>query len=229
MVSTATSKDAPARKSVDYERIEPDWRAGIKSPGQLATEYTAATGQSVSRVAIIKHFEKLKVPRDLKARIQAKADSLVAASLVTGAVSDETKARDSEIVAAGAIRSATIQLSQRTDIARARKLAMGLLAELEAQTGNLPGMVELGQILRAPNERGSDELNDLYRSVISLPERTKTMKALAETLKHLIGLEREAYGLTADKPETPIKDLSDDALLDRFARLSAQASQKAAK
>ena len=62
-----------APKKVDYERIEPGWRAGIKSPAQLASEYTEATGISVSRSAIIKHFTELGVPRDLKAKVRAAA------------------------------------------------------------------------------------------------------------------------------------------------------------
>ena len=53
----------PARKKVDYERIEPGWRAGALSPSQLAAEYTDATGVSVSRSAIIKHFTELGIPR----------------------------------------------------------------------------------------------------------------------------------------------------------------------
>ncbi len=39
------------------------------------------------------------------------------------------------------------------------------------------------------------------RAVISLPERSKTMKALTESLKNLVGMEREAYGLDEKKPE----------------------------
>jgi hypothetical protein len=80
---------------------------------------------------------------------------------------------------------------------------MTLLGELQAQTGNLPGLVELGEILRQPNDNGADRLNDIYRAVISLPERSKTMKALSESLKNLVGMEREAYGLDDKKPEQP--------------------------
>lgn len=197
-----------AKKTIDYERIEPDWRAGLKSPAQLAAEYTEATGTPVSRVAIIKHFEKLGVPRDLAAKIRAKAESLVAAAAVTGLVSPETKQRDSAIVEAGAVAAATVVLTQRADIRRARSLTMSLLAELEAQTGNLPGLVELGVVLRNPSESGADRLNDIYRAVIALPERTKTMKALAESLRGLVGLEREAFGLDEKKPPAADGDIT---------------------
>lgn len=192
-----------AQKKVDYEAIEPGWRAGIKSPAQLAAEYTEATGISVSRSAIIKHFDKLGVPRDLSAKVHAKADAMVAEAMVTGKVSTVTTVADATIINAAAVDVATIRISHRKGIALSRTLCMSLLGELQAQTANLPGLVELGEILRQPNENGADRLNDIYRAVISLPERSKTMKALAESLKGLVGMEREAYGLDDKKPEQP--------------------------
>ncbi len=190
-----------AQKKVDYEAIEPGWRAGIKSPAQLAAEYTEATGISVSRSAIIKHFDKLGVPRDLSAKVHAKAEAMVAEAMVTGKVSTVTTVADATIINAAAVDVATIRISHRKDIALSRTLCMSLLGELQAQTANLPGLVELGEILRQPNENGADRLNDIYRAVISLPERSKTMKALTESLKNLVGMEREAYGLDEKKPE----------------------------
>jgi len=192
-----------AQKKVDYEAIEPGWRAGIKSPAQLAAEYTEATGISVSRSAIIKHFEKRGVPRDLSAKVHAKAEAMVAEAMVTGKVSTVTTVADATIINAAAVDVATIRISHRKDIALSRTLCMSLLGELQAQTANLPGLVELGEILRQPNENGADRLNDIYRAVISLPERSKTMKALAESLKGLVGMEREAYGLDEKKAEQP--------------------------
>lgn len=218
-MSPATS----TRKSVDYERIEPGWRAGLKSPAQLAAQYEAETGQSVSRTAIIKHFEALGVPRDLSAKIKAKADSLVAASMVANKVSPATKKRDAEIVDAGAKVVAAVRIEHRADIAKARSLAVRLVNELEAQTANLPGLVALGEILRNPGERGEDKLNDVYRAVISLPERAKTLKVLAESQKHLIGLEREAYGLDSEAPPAAVSELTDEQLTERFRRLAALA------
>lgn len=60
------NKRAP-RSAVDWDAIEPDWRAGIKTKKQMAEEY------GVSRAAMDKHFNKVGVERDLTARIQAKA------------------------------------------------------------------------------------------------------------------------------------------------------------
>ncbi len=187
----------PARKKVDYERIEPGWRAGALSPSQLAAEYTDATGVSVSRSAIIKHFTELGIPRDLKAKVRAKADAMVAEAMVTGKVSTVTTKRDTEIIDESATREAIVRLSHRTDIARSRNIVMSLFAELEAICGveNAELLSQLGELMRNPDENGQDRRNDLYRKLISLPGRAKTMKDLGDSLKTMIGLEREAFGI----------------------------------
>ncbi len=185
-----------APKKVDYDRIEPDWRAGIKSAPEMAAEYTKWTGVSVSHPAIVKHFKKLGVPRDLKAKINAKADALIRESIVTGKVSAAATMRDAEIIVDNAVVQAEIRVSQRVDISRSRKLVLSLLGELEEQTDNRAMFEELGEIMRSDDARGSDKRNDLYMKVIGSAGRIDSMKKLSETLKTLIGLEREAYGIT---------------------------------
>lgn len=134
-----------APKKIDYERIESAWRAGIKSPSQLASDYTEETGINVSHAAIIKHFKKLGVPRDLSAKIRAKADSMVTEAMVTGKVSPVTTMKDSKIIEDGAVAVASIRLSHRTDIFRSRRLTNMLLDELEGMTeerGTLKELIE---------------------------------------------------------------------------------------
>lgn len=181
----------PKKAALDWERIEADYRAGLLSVREIA----AAHG--ISHTAIQKRA-KADPPweRDLSKRIQAKADVLVAKREVATQVATETKAAtDRVIVDANAEVIAGIRLSHRKDINRSRTLAMALLGELEAQTGNLELFEQLGELLRSPDDKGMDRLNDLYQKIISTPGRIDGMKKLAETLKNLIGLEREAYGL----------------------------------
>jgi len=196
-----------APKKVDYEAIEPGWRAGIKSPQQLAAEYTEATGIGVSRAAIIKHFEKLGVPRDLRAKVQAKADAMVAEAMVTGKVSTATTKKVAEVIEAAALDMATVRIAHRTDITRMRALVLRLLSECEAEAAEPGVFAELGDMLRSPDERGQDRLNEAYQKAISLPVRIKGVKELADTMKTLIGLEREAYGITdANAPAATMPD-----------------------
>ena len=201
----------PASK-VDWDALGPHFRAGIRSLKDIGAEF------GVSDAAIIKHARKVGWTRDLKGKVQAKADAMVSAAAVSAEVSEKISLTERVVVQAEAQVQARIRIAHRNDIGRGRALTMALFAELEAQTGDIESFRTLGEILRVEGENGSDKLNDLYRAVISLPERTKTVKALSESLKNLIGLEREAYGIEAiaQKVEMTVaravKEYTDDEL-----------------
>jgi len=192
-----------APKKVDYAQIESGWRAGIKSPRQLSADYEEETGSKVSHTSITKHFTKLGVPRDLKAKINAKAEAMVNMAMVDSKVDSETIPKEAEIINANAAVVATTLLDHRKDIKRHRTLAVSLLAEIESETFDPELFDKLGEMMHAPDEKGMDKLNELYRKVISTPSRVDSMKKLSDTLKTLIGLEREAIGMDHAKPQTP--------------------------
>lgn len=174
----------------DWERIEADYRAGILSVREIAAS------QGISHAAISKRAKRDGWDRDLAKRIQAKAEALVTTRTVTTEVTNEQAVTDRVIVEGNAEVIANIRLAHRSDIARSRRLAMSLLGELESVTENRELFEQLGEMLRSPDERGNDKRNDLYQKVISSTGRVSSMKQLSETLKTLIGLEREAYGIT---------------------------------
>lgn len=206
-----------APKKIDYERIEPAWRAGIKSPAQLAFEYTEETGTKVSHAAIIKHFKKLGVPRDLAAKVKAKADSMVMQAMVTGKVSVVTNKRDSEIIEDSALVVANVRVSHRESIGRSMRLVHKLFDELGDITDERATLKELIDQL-SEGEDSDTALLDLAKKMASLPSRTKTMKELSETLKTLITLERQAYDLGGEG--APSRDkMSDDELDARIRQI----------
>ena len=199
-----------APRTIDWERLEPDWRAGIKSVPQMVAEYEEATGKTVSKSAINKHFKDFGIPRDLAAKIKAKADAIVSASMVSGKVSTDTNATDVEIINKAATDIAIIQLAHRQDIRRNRELANKLMSELEAQTGNLELFHQLSELMQSNDKDAVGKLDDMYRRVIALPSRVDTAKKLAETLKVLIGLEREAFNIDGNKsPGLTLDDFLD--------------------
>lgn len=181
----------------DWERIESDYRAGILSTREIAS----AAG--VSHTAINKRAKKDGWVRDLKARIQAKADELVSRREVSKEVSSQQAATERQIIEANAERIAQVRGEHRADIQRVRSLALNLLGELEGQSASLEDLAALGELLRNPDEDGNDRRNDLYLKIISTPSRIDSAKKVAETLKHAITMEREAYGLDDKKPEQP--------------------------
>ncbi len=188
-----------APKKIDYDRIESGWRAGLLSPHQLAAIYTEETGQKVSHAAIIKHFKKAGIARDLSSKINDRANAMVTEAMVTGKVTSKPSIPDALIIEQGSIQVATVKLAHRRDIHRARNLANALLDELEKQTDpiTLALLTDLGELLRNPDDKGMDKLNDLYHAIIALPERSKTMKVLVESLQKLVDMERTAFGMDA--------------------------------
>lgn len=175
--------------TVDWERVESDYRAGILSLREIAAVH------GTSHMAISRRAKKDGWTQDLTAKIQAKADELVTRQGVTATVTADRAVTDRQIVDDNAQVIATVRLNHRKDIVRFRNVALALLDELEVQTGNRDLFDELGELLRSPDEKGIDKINDIYHKVISGAVRIDGVKKLAETLKILIGLEREAYGL----------------------------------
>ena len=184
--------------------MEAEWRAGIKPVQQLSKEY------GVSRAAIIKHWDKLEIERDLSAKIQAKADALVTQAQVTREVTAESRVTETEIVLENAAQAAAIRLGHRADIKRMRVIIAAQMEELEASSGpdQAQRLRDLGELMRSENENGSDKLNDIYRAVIGLPDRSRVAKQLAETLRIAIDLERREFGMDKTQVNTdPLTEL----------------------
>jgi len=201
-----------SRKAIDWDALSPHYRAGIRSLKDIGNEF------DVSDAAIIKHARKEGWTRDLKGKVKAKADAKVSAAMVSAEVSTQTKITEKLTIEVESTVQARIRLAHRTDVGRSRTLAMRLLEELEIQTSQILGLEDLGKMMYAPDKNGVDKLNELYQKVISLPGRTKTMKDLGDTLKTLIGLERQAFGLDDAPPS------SNDPLTTMLQRIASSNS-----
>lgn len=214
---------AKPRSTVDWEAVERDYRAGLLSLREMATAH------SVSHVAITKHARAKGWARDLNAKIKAKADALVNRAEVTGSVNSVETVTDRQMIEAGALRIATVRHEHRSAINRARELAMKLLGEVEHQTEHGDLFEKLGELMYAPDKNGVDKRRDAYDKVIGLAGRVTNLKALAEALKNLVALEREAY--TLDKiPEdgdNRSRSLSNAERASRLATLLERARQAA--
>lgn len=181
-----------AQAPADWDKIELDYRAGIKSLRQIGTEH------GISEGAIRKRAKRDEWTRDLSERIQDKAEQLVRKEAVRKEVRAERAASEREVVDANAQAVANVQLGHRRDAGRARRLTNALIDELEQQTHpeTLAHLRGLGDLMCNPDEKtGRDKLSETYQAVISLPERAKTMKVLTESLGRLVDLERTAFGM----------------------------------
>jgi hypothetical protein len=164
---------------------------GLLSLREIAAKY------GVSPSLITRKKNEGEWPRDLTSKIQAKADSIIT-GVNTGGVNagvNSKKASEKEIINANAQAIVNIKLAHRGDIRKSKNIVNSLFDELEITTDNRELFEQLGEILRNESDSGQDKLNDIYKKVISMPQRIDGVKKLTDALKTMIGLEREAYDI----------------------------------
>lgn len=173
------------RPAVDWEAVEREYRAGVRSVRDIAAEF------GCSHTAIQKKADAEGWTRDLSAKIKAAADAKVAKAEVAKEVAVETKIAERQLVEVNAAMLAEKVLNQREDIKRSRAVVNRLWAMVDEELHHPDELRQLGDMLRAPDEFGNDKLNDMYFAAISLPQQVKNVKLLADALKTLIELERK--------------------------------------
>jgi len=207
----------------DWEYAEQQFRTGTKSVSVIADEI------GVPKEHLFDHFAKEKVSKDLGSAIQSRTmDMLAANALPQNAV---LPVSDEDIISINATLQSSLILRHREDISRARRIVMQIMSELEYQTDNQVVLQDLGTILASPDDKGVDKLKDIYDKIISMPGRVDSIKKLGESLKVLIMLERQAFGIRDDYEDPRVKmarmvpegqqsDTGFAALSERFNRIA---------
>jgi hypothetical protein len=185
-------KDTSPRQ-IDWDLIEADWRAGIKSQAQMAEQY------GVSRAAMVKRFDKLGITRNLAPKIRDEAKTKVSKSIISAVPREQDAASEKEVVEANANLQSQIALAHRRDIQRARKLSMSLLDELESQTDHRDLIEQLGDALLADDDKTFGKRLEVLERLTSLAARSNTLKTLTDSLRSLVALERQAFGMDEEE------------------------------
>ncbi len=190
------------RSQSDWERIEVQYRAGVMSLREIAGKHGITEG------AIRKKAKAEGWDRDLEAKVKAKAEALVRKELVRESVRAESLPRtEAEEVSISAEVLARVQISHRKDIGASRSLVMGLLGELRHQSENQELYEQLAELVVPAEEdegseasqRRADKLREAFHRAMGLSSRSSTMKSLADSLKVLVAMEREAFGIGQEK------------------------------
>ena len=182
----------------DWEAIETAYRAGMMSLREIAAQH------GISEGAIRKRAKRDDWSRDLAAKVKERADDLVRKQVRT-----ETALSERVLIEATAEVVAAVRMEHRGDIRRAREITNALFDELGAECADVAALEKLGELMLDPDDKGQDKLNEIYHKVISMPERVKSVKALSEALKNLIGLERQAYDIDGPEGDNSVKQLSE--------------------
>ncbi|MDR7875810.1 hypothetical protein [Yersinia mollaretii] len=187
----------------DWEAIESAYRAGLMSLREIASQHNISEG------AIRKRAKRDDWSRDLSAKIKERAEDLVRKEEVRKQVRTETTLTERVLIEASAEVIANVRMEHRGDIRRARSITNALFDELAAESADLASLEKLGELMFNPDDKGQDRLSEIYHKVISMPERVKSVKALSDAMKNLIGLERQAYDIGDDKGDNVVSKLSD--------------------
>ncbi|MDF5892407.1 hypothetical protein P4A93_12295 [Pseudomonas syringae pv. syringae] len=188
-----------AKATPDWEAIERAYRTGLLSAREIGIVH------GVSHTAINKRAKSFNWSRDLKAKVQARADALVSKAEVSRLVSKETVITEKIEVESAATALADIKLSQRRNIGRCLELANTLLEELSSSTDMRGDIADLIKQLKEQADDSADAL-ELASRMSSFPRRMKSMKELSEIMKTLIALQRQAYGIDESSHEEPYED-----------------------
>ena len=179
------------RKQVDWESVERDYSAGLLSLREIGAKH------GVDEAYIRRKAKTNEWIRDLSKKIQTKVDNLVRKEQVRSDVRSEKAISEKEIIEASAQAIVNVKLEHRGDIRKSKNIVNALFDDLELTTDNRELFEQLGELLRQESESGQDKLNDIYKKCISMSQRIDGVKKLTDALKTMIGLEREAYDITA--------------------------------
>lgn len=186
----------PRLTESDWTLVEKDYRAGLLSDRQIGEKY------GVSHGSVQQQAKKRGWSRNLIGRSVAKAEEKLAREELATKLASETRvASEKELVDSTSDALVEVMRGHRTDASRLRRVVTALLEKVEAIVKESELFEQIGDLCAAPDEKGIDKINDLYRKVIELPAQTDTTKKLAETMKILIELERKIFKIeSGDDP-----------------------------
>jgi hypothetical protein len=196
-----------AKKIIDWELIERDYRAGLKTLRQMADEY------GVSHVTIAQRAKRYSWERDLEKKIQQAAKNKATRAEANKSANKDLKT-DAQVVEVYADVVASVDLLQREDVKLAIDNTRSQLQELVALGDPMfrERLEALGEEFdeSGPTPNGGwkvDKKKELYDYIISLAGRVKMAKEIAGSHGVYIPLQRKIFGLDNEKQQTSDIDL----------------------
>lgn len=195
-------KGGARRPDIDWELVERDYRAGLKTLRQMAEEH------GISHVTIAQRAKRYSWQRDLREKIRRAAENKATKAAATKSTTKALKT-DAQVVEAYSDVVASVDLTQREDVGKAIETTRGQLQELsDLSDPEFRARLEwLGQVMdeSGPTESGGfkhDKANELYRYIISLAGRIKMAKEISASYGVYIPIQRKIFGLDTERKST---------------------------
>lgn len=194
-----TGKAAPAKRRTDWDAVERDYRTGEFTLRELETKH-GPNNATISRKAA-----KHGWTQDLSAAIKQATNAKLIESIVTTECSKAQQNAATTVLVVAEINSQVI-LGHRTGLKRITNIQQMLLNQIEQAASNLPELGEVIEMIRKPDENGTDKVNDQMRKAMSRSSLVDDLKKLAEVDERVRKGEREAFNLNAE--QTPDSEIS---------------------
>lgn len=190
--SPETAKRKTAPRTIDWEAIETKYRAGIISLRKIAEQH------GITHAAIRQRASKEQWPRDLGAKMQAKAEEMfikaqAPAPLPTSSI-HPVQLRVVEI--AGATMKADVMNGHASTLGRLRGLSRRLTDEIETQMAQRATLAEI----IASADLGDGAKEAAFKT-ISNPGLIQQLKLTTEIEMNLLTMERKLFKLDDYRPE----------------------------
>jgi hypothetical protein len=179
---------ANSDKKPDWELIETDYRAGIRSLRQIAGDH------GITEAAIRKRAKRDCWIRDLNAKIKVRTDYLVRRAAVRSEVRTETVGEREIIEASAQLRSATT-LRQQRNLARYAETADTMMSLLGVVVADLDSFKAAVKLMASGDPEGAVAL----KNAIALPTLTATLDKGISAVAKLYTLERTILGIKSDE------------------------------
>lgn len=149
------------KRNLDWELIEAEYRAGVKSMQEIADEH------GISKGAIGNKAKKFDWVRDLSAKVKAKAEALVNESLMNESVNTKRKFTEKEVIESAAVRQKEGLLKETKEITELEKLIDKLIKRID--TVNPDAVESLSDLVKL--SQSSKYAVDSKEKVINLRRR----------------------------------------------------------
>ena len=199
----------PLKVDADWESIEGMYRAGLLSVREIARSH------GISHVAILKRAKADGWARDLTAKVRQAVTTALVTSEVTSEVTKEDLVTERQIVEAAAAQVIALVRSHRKEIGRSRAMITTLMDQLEMAAESRDLLEQIIDDVEDGSTGASTKRREALFRAVALPAHAAVLKSLADTLKTVIGLEREAFNVTAATSEPAPVD-SDEVRFDRL-------------
>lgn len=181
------------RKFIDWDSIEPLYRAGQLSLNGICAQYaedhknSQTWKKTITHGAIVKKAKAKGWSRNLAGKVKERVKEKLVTSLVTGCDKGKSGGSDEEIIERAAEAGSNVVLRHRVEIN----------ALLEHENALLQELIDRPKKLYMANYQGKIISKEIE---LTIKERSATLKDLASVRAQRIALERQAHNLD-DNPE----------------------------